>query len=717
MALDNKRLSSSPTDEENRSKKRKVLDTLNDEGPLTQEDVIYFQKEAIFRKLSLYKEELLITKKSLENWKKDCNCNSEKLSLLSGWWLNIIETLNANGMVSKSEMDNIDSQRSVLFVGEEVGTNRENFKVMLELRRNILQKILDPLLKKAGINNTDADLKSKVESLLNELSKEKSRRQTLQQERGRYLEDNKELKSKVMELVHQNNRLTSKTLKRTDESLMDDGNKDKDEEEKDIAENNGMKKEETQSVEKISNGVSINEKECEEQVDDLSVQITELKSQVDILTNQIEEESSRSSKCKQEISTYELRLLNLTEDDLQNSIVYKNLISKIEKLNNENGELTNKDSTLINKISELENEHKNVTDKFESKVLEEKKMLQSHLEKAEADLARVRTNRDDLIAKLEIISAEKKSKEIYDELMNTIENQKEEIEKLTSERRNQLTEIAEGDVDIQNLKMQNQTLINELKDMEVAFNQTQAQLNKKFESLINNENIITKLKLEKNKADQKYFAAMRVKESLTNETKTLKIQNARSSELISQLKEFEKLTQSKIKALESNLGNMKIVSVEKTKEIDILKSKLNELINSFDILKKKFDQLSNEKKTSVGKFHEFEETIKSLKRQVEQLKAKNSSHERIIGRYRKRNGDSEKNNSIVEYKEDNTRIEGLISIAKCSICSIRFKDTALKTCGHVFCQECVNNRLNARLRKCPSCNCAFSYNDLLSVHL
>ena len=75
------------------------------------------------------------------------------------------------------------------------------------------------------------------------------------------------------------------------------------------------------------------------------------------------------------------------------------------------------------------------------------------------------------------------------------------------------------------------------------------------------------------------------------------------------------------------------------------------------------------------------------------------------------------NNTSSILQEDERQLEALRSIAKCSLCSKNWKDTAITVCGHVFCHSCTQERLAARLRRCPSCNKGFSANDLLSVHL
>jgi len=52
----------------------------------------------------------------------------------------------------------------------------------------------------------------------------------------------------------------------------------------------------------------------------------------------------------------------------------------------------------------------------------------------------------------------------------------------------------------------------------------------------------------------------------------------------------------------------------------------------------------------------------------------------------------------------------------CAVCKKNFKDTAIKSCGHLFCKECVEERLTSRSRKCPQCGKSFGANDHMRVH-
>jgi E3 ubiquitin-protein ligase BRE1 len=60
--------------------------------------------------------------------------------------------------------------------------------------------------------------------------------------------------------------------------------------------------------------------------------------------------------------------------------------------------------------------------------------------------------------------------------------------------------------------------------------------------------------------------------------------------------------------------------------------------------------------------------------------------------------------------------EMLRTYALCTICRNNFKNTALKTCGHLFCNKCVDDRISNRMRKCPTCTKAFDKMDVMAVH-
>ena len=112
----------------------------------------------------------------------------------------------------------------------------------------------------------------------------------------------------------------------------------------------------------------------------------------------------------------------------------------------------------------------------------------------------------------------------------------------------------------------------------------------------------------------------------------------------------------------------------------------------------------------MKEFTSLQDVNKKQEIELTKVEKQLKSTEDILQKYKSNN-----TNSLLQ--EDEQQLEALRSIAKCSVCSKNWKDTAITVCGHVFCSKCTQERLAARLRRCPSCNKGFSANDLLAVHL
>lgn len=53
----------------------------------------------------------------------------------------------------------------------------------------------------------------------------------------------------------------------------------------------------------------------------------------------------------------------------------------------------------------------------------------------------------------------------------------------------------------------------------------------------------------------------------------------------------------------------------------------------------------------------------------------------------------------------------------CSACRERFRNMVITKCFHVFCKECIDERIRVRNRKCPDCQTPFGVDDVKSVFL
>ena len=203
---------------------------------------------------------------------------------------------------------------------------------------------------------------------------------------------------------------------------------------------------------------------------------------------------------------------------------------------------------------------------------------------------------------------------------------------------------------------------------------------------------------------------MRVKDSLTNENKVLKQQVAKSQELIKNVNELETTYLNKIEILTKSLTDYKIIKENSLQENSNLQDELKNVNIVKDSLQREIERLTSKIDELTMELSNLKDSNQTQLATIVKLNHKLNHTEATLQKYKS-------NNTSLLLQEDEQQLEALRSIAKCSVCTKNWKDTAITVCGHVFCSSCTQERLAARLRRCPSCNKGFSSNDLLTIHL
>lgn len=76
------------------------------------------------------------------------------------------------------------------------------------------------------------------------------------------------------------------------------------------------------------------------------------------------------------------------------------------------------------------------------------------------------------------------------------------------------------------------------------------------------------------------------------------------------------------------------------------------------------------------------------------------------------------NKKIREYENiDKNDIENLRKLLRCAACDKNYKDSALLRCMHVFCKECIDERVRTRQRNCPTCGENFCMAEVKKIYL
>ena len=668
------------------------------EIPLSQDDVVYFQKQAIYRLLHLQYVKNSILNDSLQNAYHSLNNLILANSTLFHWWNQFINVFEKN--IDESNTNNNNNNNILVSVNVDDKSLNNQLSTLYDKLSNLLNSVLndknvkldDLLTNNSNIISKDieiSNLNNKITLLTN---------------------DNQSLKEKIEDIVQKYDRINSKSLKlikKGEVASDDDDNDDEKVENKDSNTNNTEIKKEN-SVDALSTEVKNDQQQQQEQnessINDIDTQlkISSIEGINESLKLQLDEKINFISNLENKINELEFKLKNFNDDDelIKISSKFKSLIEENKKLNEEI-EINNLNKEKVqNQLFEIEsklslNENK-TKDNYKSEISNNN----NYITKIENDLNRIRSDRDSLLTKINVYKLEKGKNEFINLLLNNNETLTNRINELEKNLSLELEKIS--------INEQNEVLVKELKEIENAFKLTRENLNNKIKKNSEYEIMINKLSVEKTKADEKYFQAMRLKDSLSSQNKILSLNLAKQNELIEMMKSNEIELEKKLKV--SNEINEILERIEKTyitkfnsltSKIDKQDKLINEKINIEKDLNSTISQMKFQIQQSEKKYSTIHQQYSSEKKQVEHLKNK-----------LKNQGINSNNND----SSDDIQ-EALLSMTKCSLCRKNFKNVSLKTCGHCFCKECVDDRLNSRMRKCPICNSQFSRYDILNIHL
>ncbi|SZF05363.1 unnamed protein product [Blumeria hordei] len=440
---------------------------------------------------------------------------------------------------------------------------------------------------------------------------------------------------------------------------------------------------------------------------------------------QLESVNAENKALAEQLTAASTKLSSLSEEDFARTDLYKQLRTQHEDVIRRINHLEATNIQLREEAERFQAERTAYRIEVEKEAEVTISELQNQLQRVEQDLIRIRSARDELTADLSIRKTkqeqERSSREHLKEVSaakdDRISSLEQEIERLQTQFNEQCSgpkQIPDlNDLSLEQLREKYESLehqfcaINkEMPALQAAWRKMSSLVSKKVSDIKALEEKTQILSAEKAKADQKYFAARKDMDTRIQEVRTLKAQNSKSSEIITQLKDVETSNRTLLSNLEKQLSDLRqanttiisehrksdIASREASSKAEVLK---NQLVELTAILKSKDVTCLNSK-----------QRIQSLEQEAEQMRVKYEAAQKEKEQWRVK---SQSNQSGDE--------EMLRSFALCTICRKDFKNTAIKVCGHTFCNNCVADRLANRMRKCPNCSCAFSANDVMTIHM
>ena len=323
---------------------------------------------------------------------------------------------------------------------------------------------------------------------------------------------------------------------------------------------------------------------------------------------QLEEIETENERLTNELSAARTKLASLTDDDYAETSLFKTLKSQHEDVVKKVNDLTATNLQLQEEAKKLQSERTTYRAQLYDDSRTSQTETESMLARTEADLARVRNGRDELAAELAVLrsAAEKGSLSSNQakELASARDSRIAALESETERLKLQLGEsdpTADVDMDeldedalrtkLRTIQSQYTMLSNELPSMEAAWKKTQALASRKVAEIGAQEEMVAQLKAEKAKADQKYFAAMKAKDARDGDMRVLKSSSSQSSQIISGLKDADRLSRELIVGLERQLAESKEVAMKLETQQRTSEQKLKEALLGAEGMRKQVDEL------------------------------------------------------------------------------------------------------------------------------
>lgn len=326
---------------------------------------------------------------------------------------------------------------------------------------------------------------------------------------------------------------------------------------------------------------------------------------------QLEEIELENERLTNELSAARTKLASLSDDSYAETALFKTFKSTHEDAIRRVNDLEATNVQLREEAQRLHAERTNYRVLIDEENRTHTSETEANAARAETDLARIRHVRDQLGSEMAILRAAEENtrnsvaatQELAEARQSRILALESHVQRLQLQRGEAQAEEAGGDAVVdesdpealkakyRTLESQYALLSNELPSMEAAWKKTQALASKKIDEIAEWEDRLSRLTAEKSKADQKYFAAMKAKDMREAELRTLKSQNARSSEIVTQLKDGEAKTKELCINYErqiaaSNEGLSRLEREQKTSE-----SKLKATTIEAEGLKKNIEEL------------------------------------------------------------------------------------------------------------------------------
>ncbi|KAG5982742.1 E3 ubiquitin-protein ligase bre1 [Claviceps digitariae] len=667
-----------------------------------------YTKGAIYRQMQEYSRKAATAESRLEELHKRCVHHDDHLRIIDAWWRQLLEELE---LLAESQIsDNTATSDQPYLSGI-------TFKDLNEFQTHLQDK--------------GKTIKTKAESLLSRLSAQRDplspEAASLETKVNKLLAAQKDYMLKLDRLNTEKDQLSEQLNAATLRYF-------KAEKKLDRARSAQVQKLEQQAIANstrptgaaaaaaaAANVGSSDRNDVNGSADELLLKYEEVTAAAKKQKEQLDSILSELKTLQDENSTLKARRETWTDEDFIRTDVFKQFKAQNEDLIKRINNLEAMNKHLREEAEKLQAERTAYKTQLEADANQVTQELEADIISRDQDLARVRSARDEILAENTQRKASMEQDRTSMEQIKDLSSAKDDriaalesrISRLEAAEDQEMTdaddsqELAEDELRQRYKKLQSdfQSINQELPSIEKAYKKMKDLAQKKVMDFVALEEKVSLLIAEKSKADQKYFAARKDADTRNNEIRSLRHQNSKSAEIIAQLKDVETQNRLLLGNLEKQLSDLKLTNSTLTIENKKMESTSLEAVRRSDSLNRQISELTNLVKSRDSASAAIRERNTIQEAEVEKLK--------VRVEHAQKDRENWKSKALSNSSEEE---EMLRTFALCTICRNNFKNAALKTCGHLFCNKCVDDRISNRMRKCPTCSRAFDKMDVMPVH-
>ncbi|KAI0675260.1 BRE1-domain-containing protein [Trametes maxima] len=329
------------------------------------------------------------------------------------------------------------------------------------------------------------------------------------------------------------------------------------------------------------------------------------------------------------------------------------------------------------------------------------------LEGGHADVAKISQSEAELRRKVDQVQ---KQLDKYQTVYGNASSLPADAARLSEQLQRKQAEIDLLKVQEQQREQAESAIYSELDKLSTAWEALDKQVKSKVYDLAALEDRVAKAAIERAKAENKFYAAVRDKDAVEFERKNLARNLDKAGKALDKLTQSEKHLEGRIRDLDREVTFFRKTVLQEKDRTTALGYEIQEWQTRFYNERKSAEEIRSAFNEHVVAYDKKRAELRKLEESL--IKAKKDAEKQAT----KLKSLSSTSGSNAKEAELQSEIDKCMSLLKCSTCKMNMRNTVITKCMHSFCKSCVEARIATRQRKCPACNLPFSQGEVQQLY-